>query len=346
MPYIVPIIIAVLILWFIFSNLRVVSQSEAYVIEFLGKYRDTWEAGMHLKIPVLERIAKKVTLKEQVLDAPPQPVITKDNVTMQIDAVVYFRGFNPMLFTYGAINPVNALDNLTATTLRNVVGELELDETLTSRDAINSKMALILDDATDPWGIKVIRVELKNIIPPKGIQESMEKQMKAEREKRETLLLAEAHKEADIKEAEGHKLAVVLEAEGERDARIARAEGEAKAAYLAKKAEADGLRELMAAGVDEAVLRLKQYEAMQKIADGRAAKIIIPTDMVDMVTKSAVFSETASLGSAVTQPEEHIEPAAESRCFDKEKEFGDYDGNGYDAQKKATDEKLGTKKAD
>ena len=341
MPYVLPIIIVILIIWFIGANLRIVSQSEAYVIEFLGKYKDTWEAGMHLKIPFLERIAKKVTLKEQVLDAPPQPVITKDNVTMQIDAVVYFRVFNPMLFTYGAINPVNALDNLTATTLRNVVGELELDETLTSRDASNSKMALILDDATDPWGIKVIRVELKNIIPPKGIQESMEKQMKAEREKRETLLLAEAHKEADIKEAEGHKLAVVLEAEGERDARIARAEGEARAVYLAKKAEADGLKELMAAGVDEAVLRLRQFEAMQKIADGRAAKIIIPTDMVDMVTKSTVFSETAALGTAVTAPEEHEEPEPQSRCFDKEKAPGDYNGNGYDEQKKKTDEKLG-----
>ena len=331
--------IAAIIVWYLVSNLRVVSQSEAYVIEFLGKYKDTWEAGMHLKIPFLERIAKKVTLKEQVLDAPPQPVITKDNVTMQIDAVVYFRVFNPMLFTYGAINPVNALDNLTATTLRNVVGELELDETLTSRDAINSKMALILDDATDPWGIKVIRVELKNIIPPKGIQESMEKQMKAEREKRETLLLAEAHKEADIKEAEGHKLAVVLEAEGERDARIARAEGEARAAYLAKKAEADGLRELMAAGVDESVLRLKQYEAMQKIADGRAAKIIIPTDMVEMVSKSVTFSEASGLGS-VTQPEEHEEPEPESRCFDKNKLPGDYQGNSYDEKKKETDENL------
>ena len=342
----VLIAVAVLVIWYLLANLRVVPQSEAYVIEFLGKYKDTWEAGMHLKTPFLERIAKKVTLKEQVLDAPPQPVITKDNVTMQIDAVVYFRVFNPMLFTYGAINPINALDNLTATTLRNVVGELELDETLTSRDAINSKMALILDDATDPWGIKVIRVELKNIIPPKGIQESMEKQMKAEREKRETLLLAEAHKEADIKEAEGHKLAVVLEAEGERDARIARAEGEARALYLAKKAEADGLRELMAAGIDEKVLRLKQFEAMQKVADGRAAKIIIPTDMVDLTTKASVFAEPASVGSAVTQPEEHVEEVPESHCFDKEKEFGDYDGNGYDAQKKATDEGLGKRKAE
>ncbi|MCR5681832.1 MAG: SPFH/Band 7/PHB domain protein [Clostridiales bacterium] len=341
MEYLPWIIAGALILWFLAANLRIVPQSEAYVIEFLGKYKTTWEAGIHFKIPLLERIAKRVTLKEQVLDAPPQPVITKDNVTMQIDAVVYFRVFNPMLFTYGAINPVNALDNLNATTLRNVVGELELDETLTSRDAINSKMALILDDATDPWGIKVIRVELKNIIPPKGIQESMEKQMKAEREKRETLLLAEAHKEADIKEAEGHKLAVVLEAEGERDARIARAEGEARAVYLAKKAEADGLRELMAAGVNDAVLRLKQFEAMQKIADGRAAKIIIPTDMVEMVQKSVTFSETASLGGAVTEPEEHIDPEPESKCFDKEKGPGDYAGNNYDDIRRSTDSKLG-----
>ena len=334
------IILLALLIWLLAANLRVVPQSEAYVLEFLGKYKTTWEAGMHLKIPFVERIAKKVTLKEQVLDAPPQPVITKDNVTMQIDAVVYFRVFNPMLFTYGAINPINALDNLTATTLRNVVGELELDETLTSRDAINSRMALILDDATDPWGIKVIRVELKNIIPPKGIQESMEKQMKAEREKRETLLLAEAHKEADIKEAEGHKLAVVLEAEGERDARIARAEGEARALYLAKKAEADGLRELKNAGVDEAVLRLKQYEAMQKIADGKAAKIIIPTDMVEMVNKSVVFSETASVGQAVTEPEEQEESPEESKCFDKDKARADYDGNRYDEIRRETDEKL------
>ncbi|MBR4204005.1 MAG: SPFH/Band 7/PHB domain protein [Clostridia bacterium] len=335
------IIIGVIIIWLLAANIRIVPQSEAYVLEFLGKYKGTWEAGIHLKIPFLERIAKKVTLKEQVLDAPPQPVITKDNVTMQIDAVVYFRVFNPMLFTYGAINPVNALDNLTATTLRNVVGELELDETLTSRDAINSKMAYILDDATDPWGIKVIRVELKNIIPPKGIQESMEKQMKAEREKRETLLLAEAHKEADIKEAEGHKLAVVLEAEGERDARIARAEGEARAVYLAKKAEADGLRELKNAGVDEAVLRLKQFEAMQRIADGRAAKIIIPTDMVEMVKQSVTFSETSALGAAVTEPIMHDDVDPGYDCFDKTKEAGDYQGNNYDALKAATDAKLG-----
>ena len=314
----VLIAVAVLVIWYLLANLRVVPQSEAYVIEFLGKYKDTWEAGMHLKTPFLERIAKKVTLKEQVLDAPPQPVITKDNVTMQIDAVVYFRVFNPMLFTYGAINPINALDNLTATTLRNVVGELELDETLTSRDAINSKMALILDDATDPWGIKVIRVELKNIIPPKGIQESMEKQMKAEREKRETLLLAEAHKEADIKEAEGHKLAVVLEAEGERDARIARAEGEARALYLAKKAEADGLRELMAAGIDEKVLRLKQFEAMQKVADGRAAKIIIPTDTVQAVKRNVLFSEITGLGNVTPEGKPDPVPPVEDPCCDGE----------------------------
>ncbi len=314
MEYIVPAIIAVLVIWLIAANLRVVSQSEAYVIEFLGKYKTTWEAGIHLKIPFLERIAKRVTLKEQVLDAPPQPVITKDNVTMQIDTVVYFRVFEPMLFTYGAINPINALDNLTATTLRNVVGELELDETLTSRDAINAKMATILDEATDPWGIKVIRVELKNIMPPRGIQEAMEKQMKAEREKRETLLLAEAHKEADIKEAEGHKHAVVLEAEGERDAKIARAEGEARALFLHKKAEADGLKLLREAGADEAVLRLKQYEAMEKVADGRAAKIIIPTDMVDLVQKGVVFSETAGFGASVTSPIEKPAPGADPLC--------------------------------
>ncbi len=321
---IITAIIVLLAVWFIAANVRIVSQGEAYVVELLGKYKATWEAGIHAKIPLLERIAKKITLKEQVLDAPPQPVITKDNVTMQIDTVVYFKVFEPKLFTYGAVNPINALDNLTATTLRNVVGELELDETLTSRDAINSKMTAILDEATDPWGIKVIRVELRNIIPPREIQEAMEKQMKAEREKRETLLLAEAHKAADITEAEGHREAVVLEAEGERDARIARAEGEAKALYLAKKAEADGLRALREAGVDEAVLMLKQFEAMQKIADGRAAKIIIPTDMVKMVRDSVVFSESAAVGSEVTQPAPAEKKENEPRCFDKDKPSGDY----------------------
>ena len=324
MKSIIFIIILLIILIIILRNVCVVPQATEFIIETLGKYSATWSAGLHLKIPFFQRVANKVTLKEQVIDSPPQPVITKDNVTMQIDTVVYFKIFDSKLFSYRAVNPIAALENLAATTLRNIVGELELDETLTSRDAINSRMAAILDEATDPWGIKVIRVELKNIIPPRGIQEAMEKQMKAEREKRETLLLAEAHKEADIKEADGHKLAVVLEAEGERDARIARAEGEAKALFLSKKAEADGLRLLREAAADEAVLKLKQYEAMEKIADGKAAKIIIPSNMVDMATKSVVFSETAAVGTEVTSPDTTPDPIPEPRCFEKGKPTGDY----------------------
>ncbi|MBQ8474569.1 MAG: SPFH/Band 7/PHB domain protein, partial [Clostridia bacterium] len=223
----------------IFANIKIVPQAQEYVVEFLGKYKTTWGAGIHILIPFFDRVSKKITLKEQVMDSPPQPVITKDNVTMQIDTVVFFKVYDAKLFTYGAVNPLSALENLTATTLRNIVGELELDGTLTSRDMINGKMTEILDEATDQWGIKVNRVELKNIIPPAEIQSAMEKQMKAERDRRETLLQAEGHKAAAITRAEGDKQAMILAAEGERDARIARAEGEAKAIYLSKKAEAD-----------------------------------------------------------------------------------------------------------
>ena len=278
------------------SCIRIVPQATEYVIEFLGKYKATWSAGLHFKIPILEKVAKRITLKEQVIDSPPQPVITKDNVTMQIDTVVFFRIFDAKLFAYGVVNPISALENLTATTLRNIVGELELDGTLTSRDTINGKMTAILDDATDQWGIKVTRVELKNIIPPSEIQSAMEKQMKAERDRRETLLQAEGHKAAAITRAEGDKQAMILAAEGERDARIARAEGEAKAIYLAKKAEADGLIALKEAGVDAAVLELKKYEALVNMSNGQAAKIIVPTDVVNTVTNNAIFSETAGLG--------------------------------------------------
>ncbi len=309
------IIAAVLVV--VFSCLRIVPQAQEYVIEFLGKYRTTWSAGLHLKIPFLERISKKVTLKEQVLDSPPQPVITKDNVTMQIDTVVFYRIFDAKMYTYGVVNPVNALSNLTATTLRNIIGEMDLDGTLTSRDVINGKLTSILDDATDQWGIKITRVELKNIIPPAAIQAAMEKQMKAERDRRETLLQAEGHKEASITRAEGDKRAMVLAAEGERDARIARAEGEAQAIYLAKKAEADGLRALMDAGIDATVLELKKYEALTNVANGRAAKLIIPTDVVDTVKKSVIFSETSGLGAQTyaavdPEPEEKSDP-----CCDK-----------------------------
>ena len=301
MEFLPAIIIAVLVIIFILANMKIVPQAHEYVIEFLGKYKTTWSAGFHVLIPFFERIAKKITLKEQVLDSPPQPVITKDNVTMQIDTVVYFKVFDSKLYTYGAVNPISALENLAATTLRNIVGELELDGTLTSRDTINGKMTEILDEATDQWGIKVSRVELKNIIPPKEIQMAMEKQMKAERDRRETLLQAEGHKDAAITRAEGDKQAMILAAEGERDARIARAEGEARAIFLAKKAEADGIRELREAGADAAILELKKYEALVRMADGKASKIIVPTDAVEAVKKNVVFSETAGIGD-VTKP--------------------------------------------
>ena len=297
----VAIIIAVVLLIVLMANIRIVPQAHEFVIELLGKYKTTWSAGIHVKIPVIERIAKRVTLKEQVLDSPPQPVITKDNVTMQIDTVIYYAVYDAKLYAYGAVNPISALSNLAATTLRNIVGELELDGTLTSRDTINAKMTEILDEATDKWGIKVNRVELKNIIPPAEIQNAMEKQMKAERDRRETLLQAEGHKAAAITRAEGDKQAMILAAEGERDARIARAEGEAKAIYLSKKAEADGLRELKNAQVDFAVLEMKKYEALVALSNGKASKIIIPSDAVDMTKSNVIFSETSGLGDT-TQP--------------------------------------------
>ena len=300
--------LAIIVIIILFSCLRIVPQAHQFVIEFLGKYKVTWSAGLHFKIPFLERIAKKITLKEQVLDSPPQPVITKDNVTMQIDTVVYYRIFDAKLYSYGVVNPINALANLTATTLRNLIGELDLDGTLTSRDTINGKMTAILDEATDQWGIKVGRVELKNIIPPREIQEAMEKQMKAERDRRETLLQAEGHKAAVITRAEGEKQAAILAAEGERDAAIARAEGEAKAIILAREAEAEGIRRLKDAGADAAVLELKKYEALIKMGDGRAAKIIVPTDAVQAVTRDVLFSEASGLGDS-TSPDNSVTPA-------------------------------------
>ena len=271
--------LAVIVLIVILANIKIVPQAHEFVIELLGKYKTTWSAGLHVKIPLIEKVAKRVTLKEQVLDSPPQPVITKDNVTMQIDTVIYYAIYDAKLYTYGAVNPISALANLAATTLRNLVGELELDGTLTSRDTINSKMTAILDEATDKWGIKVHRVELRNIIPPTEIQNAMEKQMKAERDRRETML-----------QAEGHKAAA-----------ITRAEGEARAIYLSKKAEADGLAALKEAGVDEAVLQLKKFEALVAMADGKASKIIVPTDAVDMTKANVLFSETSGLGD-VTKP--------------------------------------------
>ena len=297
----IALIIAGILLVLAICSIKIVPQATEYVIEFLGKYHKTWSAGIHWKWPIIQVVAKKVTLKEQVLDSPPQPVITKDNVTMQIDTVIFYAIYDSKLYTYGAVNPISALSNLAATTLRNLVGELELDDTLTSRDTINGKMTEILDDATDKWGIKVHRVELKNIIPPAEIQNAMEKQMKAERDRRETLLEAEGHKAAVITRAEGDKQAMILAAEGERDARIARAEGEAKAIYLAKKAEADGLAALKEAKADTSVLELKKYEALIAMSNGKASKIIVPTDVVNMTKANVMFSETSGLGD-VTEP--------------------------------------------
>ena len=314
---IVLLVILAFFLILILANIKIVPQATQYVIEFFGKYKTTWEAGIHVKIPLVEQIARKITLKEQVLDSPPQPVITKDNVTMQIDTVIYFKVFDSKLYTYGAVNPISALENLAATTLRNIVGELELDGTLTSRDKINGDMTKTLDEATDQWGIKVTRVELKNILPPKEIQNAMEKQMKAERDRRETLLQAEGHKQAAITRAEGDKQAMILAAEGERDARIARAEGEAKAVMLAKQAEADGIKALVEAHPTAAILEWKKYESLVKMADGKASKIIIPTDTVEAVTKNGTFAETTGLGD-VTKPEKAPkQPKQVDPCCDK-----------------------------
>lgn len=324
MEFLPWIIVGVLLLIIVLANVCIVPQATQYVVEFLGKYRATWDAGIHIKVPFLERVAKKITLKEQVLDSPPQPVITKDNVTMQIDTVVYFRIFDSKLYAYGAVNPISALENLTATTLRNIVGELELDGTLTSRDTINGKMTEILDEATDQWGIKVGRVELKNIIPPAEIQNAMEKQMKAERDRRETLLQAEGHKAAAITRAEGDKQAMILAAEGERDARIARAEGEAKAVLLAKQAEAQGITLIREAHPDAAVIELKKYDALVKMGDGQAVKLVIPTDAVQAVRSNVLFTETTGLGDATEPAPKKAPPKPSDPCCER------FENEGFD----------------
>lgn len=295
------IILALIVIVILAANVKVVPQAYAMVIERLGGYRATWGVGVHFKMPILDRVAKKVLLKEQVVDFAPQPVITKDNVTMQIDTVVFFQITDPKLYAYGVENPIMAIENLTATTLRNIIGDLELDETLTSRETINTKMRASLDIATDPWGIKVNRVELKNIIPPAAIQEAMEKQMKAERERRETILMAEGEKKSAILIAEGKKQSIILDAEAEKQAAILKAEaekekmireaeGEAEAILKVQQANADGIRFLKEAGADQSVLALKSFEAMMKVADGQATKIIIPSELQNMAgfVKSAV----------------------------------------------------------
>ena len=274
----------------VIPNIKIVPQAKAYVIERLGSYYTTWQNGLHFKIPFVDRIAKTVSLKEIVKDFDPQPVITKDNVTMQIDTVVYFQITDSKLYTYGVENPVNAIENLTATTLRNIIGELELDQTLTSRDIINSKMRSILDEATDPWGIKVNRVEVKNIMPPKDIQESMEKQMRAERERREKILQAEGEKKSSILIAEGEKASAILRAEAQKESKIKIAEGEAEAMLKIKEAEAKGIELLKEA--DRAVLTLKSYEALGKVADGQSTKLIVPANLQDIATFGTTLAES------------------------------------------------------
>ena len=280
MPEIISVVILLLVVIFILVRcIRIVQQAKAYVIEFLGAYKTTWNVGLHFKIPFVEKVAKVVTLKEQVADFPPQPVITKDNVTMQIDTVVYFQITDPKLYTYGIEQPMVAIENLSATTLRNIIGDLELDQCLTSRDIINTKMRTILDEATDPWGIKVNRVELKNILPPKEIQNAMEKQMKAERERREAILRAEGEKRAAILEAEGEKESAILRADAKKQQQILEAEGEAEAILKVQKATAEGIRLINEAAPSEAVIKIKAMEAFSAAANGKATKIIIPSEI-------------------------------------------------------------------
>ena len=298
------IVIIVIAVWVLASCVRIVPQAYAVILERLGAYQATWSTGIHFKVPFIERVARKVNLKEQVVDFPPQPVITKDNVTMQIDTVVFFQITDPKLYTYGMENPIMAIENLSATTLRNIIGDMELDETLTSRETINTKMRASLDEATDPWGIKVNRVELKNIIPPAAIQDAMEKQMKAERERREAILIAEGQKKSTILVAEGKKQSAILDAEAEKQAAILRAEaqkermikeaeGQAEAVLKVQNANAEGIRMIREAGADEAVLTLKSLEAFAKAADGQATKIIIPSEIQGIAGLSKSIVEVA-----------------------------------------------------
>ena len=302
---ILMIFLLVIVLFIAASCVKIVPQASAYVVESLGKYKGTWATGLHFKVPFIERVAIRVNLKEQVVDFPPQPVITKDNVTMQIDTVVYFQITDPKLFAYGVENPIMAIENLTATTLRNIIGDLELDQTLTSRETINTKMRASLDEATDPWGIKVNRVELKNIIPPAEIQNAMERQMKAERERREAVTRAEGEKKASVTVAEGKKEAAILEAEAEKQSAILRAEaqkekmireaeGEAEAILKVQQAKADGIRMIREAGADEAVLRIKSLEAFEKASDGKATKIIIPSEIQGLAGLATSVKELVS----------------------------------------------------
>ena len=301
---ILGIIVVLIVIYIILSCVRIVPQAQAYVIERLGAYNGTWSVGLHFKVPFIDRVARKVLLKEQVVDFAPQPVITKDNVTMRIDTVVYYQITDPKLYAYGVDNPIMAIENLTATTLRNIIGDLELDSTLTSRETINTKMRATLDEATDPWGIKVNRVELKNIIPPAEIQNAMEKQMKAERERREAILRAEGEKKSSVLIAEGHKASMILEAEAEKEsailkaeakkeATIREAEGQAEAIRKVQEATAAGLRAIKEAGADEAVIKLKSLEAFERAADGKATKIIVPSEIQGLAGLVSSIKEVA-----------------------------------------------------
>ena len=303
--FIIVALLILIVLFILISCIKIVPQAKSYVVERLGAYQDTWGVGLHFKIPIIDRVARKVDLKEQVVDFAPQPVITKDNVTMRIDTVVFYQITDPKLFCYGVANPIMAIENLTATTLRNIIGDLELDETLTSRETINTKMRASLDVATDPWGIKVNRVELKNIIPPAAIQDAMEKQMKAERERREAILIAEGEKKSAILVAEGQKESVILkaeadkqaailQAEAEKEKRIKEAEGQAEAILKVQQAHADGIRFIKEAGADEAVLKIKSLEAFAKAADGKATKIIIPSEIQGLAGLVSSIKEVAA----------------------------------------------------
>ena len=306
---ILVIVLIIILLLILASCLKIVPQAHAYVIERLGAYQGTWSVGFHIKMPIIDKVAKKVILKEQVVDFAPQPVITKDNVTMRIDTVVFYQITDPKLYCYGVQNPIMAIENLTATTLRNIIGDLELDETLTSREIINAKMRSTLDEATDPWGIKVNRVELKNIIPPSAIQDAMEKQMKAERERRESILIGEGEKRSAILKAEGHKESVILQAEADKqsailhaeavkEAKIREAEGEAQAILKIQQANADGIKFIREAGADSAVLQLKSLEAFAKAADGKATKIIIPSDIQGIAGLATSIAEVVKEADA------------------------------------------------
>ncbi len=306
--------VGVFVLWIIVANIRIVPQEHAYIIERLGKFKSVWYAGLHVKIPVIDNIVNKISLKEQVFDFPPQPVITKDNVSVKVDSVVFSKVFDPQKYTYGVENPIAGLQNLSATTLRSIIGGMELDTTLSSRETINAQMEAILDEATDPWGIKVNRVELKNIDPPPTIEEVMTKQMRAERERRQTVLEAQAHQEAVVSRAEGDKKAKVLAAEAEKEAKIALAQGEAESIRLVYEAQAQGLEKLREAHIDESVLRLKGLEALRDVADGRATKIYMPTDISKVVSTLGVVSESLGIGDST--PVDKSAKPAKAPAFD------------------------------